>query len=133
MKWSFYRTDTGELLSRVLSFTREADVAANTPVGCTAIEGEYDFLSQRVDVVTGKVLDWQPPAPDADHEWNASLRRWMKKAAIVEREMRRAATQAQIDALERQQQRRVRELLAESDPRLKAIDQQIEALRPDLT
>lgn len=73
----------------------EDQLAANTPSGHTAIEGAWDYLSHRVDLTTGQVVDWQPPAPaDTDlatHAWDADRRRWvasptLKAQALAERE-----------------------------------------------
>ncbi|WP_428421978.1 tail fiber assembly protein [Methylibium sp.] len=75
----------------------------NIPSGLAAREGVYDHLSQRVDLITGAVVDWQPPAPaDTEFEtwaWDAKTRRWLStptEAAIArdvrtERDRRLAA------------------------------------------
>ena len=105
-------------------------VAGNVRGEQVAHEGAFDLYATRLDDASGLPMPYQPPQPDADHEWIAS--RWMKKAEALQREAQRTQAQARIDELERKQARRVRELLAESDPQLKALDQQIQALRADL-
>ncbi|HZR03385.1 MAG TPA: hypothetical protein VFA81_09465 [Burkholderiales bacterium] len=83
------------------------------------------------------VIDWVPPQPDLDHEWNSQTRRWQKRADVAAREARSAQARAQIAALELQQARPMRELLvnpqnAEARARLQALDAQIADARGDL-
>ena len=81
-EWTFYAPESGLFVGRAFSGPRE-DLAANTPSGLKAIEGRFDHLSQRVDFATGKVVDYQPPAPpDTEFEvfeWNAEVKRWLSK------------------------------------------------------
>lgn len=136
MIFSFYRLDTGEIIGRRFS---GSDLEANTPQGCGAIAGSFDRLSQRVDLDTGQVVDYQPPQPDADHEWNAERRRWVKRPAVLLRERRREAALAEIARVEIAQARAVREILLAVLPdgpektRLQQIEDQIAARRSDLT
>ncbi|HEY4370280.1 MAG TPA: hypothetical protein VGN07_23815 [Steroidobacteraceae bacterium] len=110
----------------------EDQVAGNVRNNQVAHEGAFDLYATCLDVATQLPVDYQPPRPDVDHEWNADRRRWQKKADIADRDQRRAEAQTRIDALELKQARRVRELLAASDPRLQAIDDEIVSLRRDL-
>lgn len=57
--YSFHRAD-GTFLS-VTYAGSEKWLEGNTPSGCTAIEGAFDFESQRVDLVSGDVVAYQPP------------------------------------------------------------------------
>lgn len=56
------------------------DLQANMPAGYAAIEGVADWQAQRVDLETGALVDWQPPAPSDDAMrtwgWDAQARRW---------------------------------------------------------
>lgn len=69
-------------------------LSANTPEGTQAIEGAFDAQRQRVDLDSGAVVDWQPPAPpDTEFEawsWSADERRWVasRTAAAVARDVR---------------------------------------------
>lgn len=58
----------------------DADLSLNIRPGMAAAEGIFDRFSQRVEVLTGEVIDYQPPPPgDTDlevWEWNASTKRW---------------------------------------------------------
>ncbi|HZR02408.1 MAG TPA: hypothetical protein VFA81_04445 [Burkholderiales bacterium] len=130
--WSLYRLDNGQFAGRAFSATDASAIDRNIPEGHGAIEGEHDHLSRRVDTDTKQVVDWQPPQPTGDHEWNDKTRRWQLSAAAAEKQRKRLVALARIQELEAAQARRVRELLADSDPRLKAIDQEIAALRADL-
>lgn len=116
--WSFYRLSDGHFTGRTFSTRKrnESLLAMNTPQGCAAIEGQYDHRSQRVDLATGQVVR------DPD----------LEKANAENPELRRYRARMQIERLERQQARRVREILAASDPRLQAIDEQIAELRRHL-
>ena len=128
--WSFYDSVTGRLSPKHAS--GPDDWRPNIPASCAAIEGIHDHLSQRVDVDTGQVIDWQPLQPDADHEWNTDSRRWQLKvdvAATIERDL---WARHRIQELEAKQARRVREILAADDPTLTAIDQEIATLRDEL-
>lgn len=80
MNWSFYNPADGSFTGGSFSGPA-AYLAANIPEGCAAIEGQHDHLCKRVDLETGEVVDWQPPAPadsaDCTHEWSAEARRWV--------------------------------------------------------
>lgn len=106
------------------------------PDGHVAIEGDFDHLSKRFDLATRAVVDYQPPRPDNDHEWDTitdpARPRWRKRRDIVEREQRRITNLAKIAELESKQHRRVRELLEANDPRLQEISAEIEQLRAEL-
>jgi hypothetical protein len=39
--------------------------------------GHYDGLCQRVDVQTGEVVDYQPPRPSPNHDWDEQTKRWI--------------------------------------------------------
>lgn len=43
---------------------REDLVETNTPPGCVAVPGAHDPQSQRLDIETGEVVAYTPPAPD---------------------------------------------------------------------
>lgn len=75
---SIYRIATGLFTGRTYSgddrhLTLDADEAW--------IAGLHDHLSRRVDLTTGQVVDYQPPAPpDTEYEtfaWDADSRRWL--------------------------------------------------------
>lgn len=78
----FYRIEDGVFTG--LSYLGQADrVASKTPAGCGSIEARLvaDWRSQRVDVATGCVIDWQPPAPPTTQwetwSWDTAVRRWV--------------------------------------------------------
>lgn len=123
--WHFARMSDGIFTGESFSASRRSRIEGNVPDGLVAVENVRDWLSQRVDVETGEIVDYQPPQPSFDHEWNAEIRRWVLKPEVVAAQTRRAAARSRIDELERKQARRVRELLAESDPQLKALDNEI--------
>ena len=79
--WHFYTLSDGLLLGREFSGP-EYTLGPNIPAECGAVEGRYDHLCQRVDVATGEVIDYQPPAPADDasvtHAWDTQPKRWLK-------------------------------------------------------
>jgi hypothetical protein len=112
--------------------------ARSAPPDHLPIVGRFDHLAQRIDLETGQVVDYQPPAPSADeHEWNATTKRWQLTAAAIERRGRREAALAQITALEGRTLRAMRELLCSpgdmaAQARLHSLEDQIRALRQEL-
>lgn len=136
--FSFYNVQTGEFHPRTYADSRFETVPANQiPEGHAIIEGRYDVLSQRVDIENdGAVVDWRPPQPSPAHEWDGSTKRWVLSPAERARQLKRASALAQIAALESKGLRAQRELALGYDgakQRLQAIDDQIAALRSDLT
>jgi hypothetical protein len=106
---------------------------ANCPPGHKPIEGHYDPLSQRVNVTTGAVEDYQPAQPSPDHEWDAAVKRWQLLPEVAQRQEARRAALAQIARLEAQAARTIREaVLTGNHDRLAALDAQIAALRKSL-
>lgn len=135
--YSFYHKDSGVVHPSRFATTREDAVVSNTPLDHIAIEGALDPFSQRVDVQTGQVMDWQPPQPSPDHEWDASKRRWRTSEQAEQRHQRAAAALLGIRDLEASQLRPMRELAidpsnAEARKRLEAIEAEIASLRGDL-
>lgn len=132
--WSFYRISDGLFTGETFTSSTGLGVDENTPDGCAAIEGIFDYLSQRVDINTGHVVDYQPPRPDEDHIWNAETRRWVLKPEIEERRVRVEAALIQIEQLEKHQQRAIREAFLdpndeEARARVVDIDTEISQLR----
>lgn len=133
--YSFY--DATGALARHIWSGLETQLAGNTPDGFTPIEGHFDYLSQRIDLTTGEVVDYQPPQPSDDHEWNAETKRWLHKPEVIERNQRIANARAQLQALDASETRAVSDVLV--DPadtaaidRLKAIRAQKSTLREQL-
>lgn len=95
--WSFYRTDDGMLVGGRYSGPEEW-LAANTPPGCEPILGDADPLSQRVDLATLQLVDWQPSRPLdtalATWGWDEVSRRWVATPTLAARQ---ADAQAAID------------------------------------
>ena len=104
-----------------------------TPEGHATIEGRFDRFSQRIDISTGQVVDYQPPAPDADYEWNG--KRWQPSAAAIAREAARRADLQRIAELEGSQHAVMRALLLGDEsakPKLQAIHDELAALSAGL-
>lgn len=136
MKWTFYDPETGLFSGRAFKAPNDAALELNTPAGLVAMPGEYDHLSQRVDE-SGEVVDWIPPAPDADHDWNDERKRWALKPEVAEARQTRRRALERIQELELGQLRSVRELLLTPGAQaaraaLQAADEEIQALRAGL-
>jgi hypothetical protein len=111
---SFYHKDTGLLDGQHLTASSDQMVEINTPPDHIAIAGHCDHRTRRVNVASGELIGYSAPE-------NA-----------VEAKMR---TLAGIRALEATQPRALREAAlgdAGAIVRLKAIDDQITALRSTL-
>lgn len=134
--WSFHHKDTGLFNGSTYSCDNDkTPIAANTPPDHIAVAGVYDHLSQRVDLATGKVVDYQPPQPSPDHEWNAETRRWQLTAAAAAKGIAAETARAKIKQLEASQHRAVREALLGDQAALKrlaSIDFEIKTLRSQL-
>ena len=138
--WSVYDAKTGLFTGRQFaSSTPEHERLFKVPAGCALREGRFDYQSQRVDVLTAQVVDYQPPQPDDDHEWRENVEngrpRWVKRSEVVQRESEDAGARAAIQAIEASQARTVREALlgdAAAIERLRGFEQQIAAERAKL-
>jgi len=133
----YYDERTGVLHGDTLAINANAGhkeaAAANCPPGHKPIEGHFDPLSQRVDVATGQVIDYQPEQPSNDHEWDAQVKRWRLNPEMAAAAEARRTTLAKIRELEAGQARAVREAVLTGDPtRLAAIEAQIAELRRQL-
>ena len=133
--YSLYEAATGLFTGKRLHCDDDGLLAVRLPAGTLAQEGAYDHRSQRMDLSTGAVVAYRPPAPSADHEWDSVGKRWQVKAAVRGAEGRRAVIYARIQALEATQGRAVREATlgdASAMKRLKEIDAEINDLRKEL-
>lgn len=78
--YTLFHTASGFFTGRTLSIPANM-LALNTPDGMGAIEGNFDHLCQRLDLVTREVVDWTPPAPADDEfrawSWDTGSRRWV--------------------------------------------------------
>jgi hypothetical protein len=132
---SYYDAVTGLFTGDQVIVSDWRAIDAHTPAGCTAIDGHYDSLCQRIDLATGQVVDYQPPQPSPDHEWDAESKRWVLGAAIAAKQAARNSALITIGQLEAKGIRAMRELalsIPGAADRLKSIDDQIAALRGDL-
>lgn len=134
--YSFYSQADGALVDGVFGTTDPAAVEANIPQGLKLIEGRFDHLSQRVNLTTGAIEDYQPAQPSPDHEWNADARRWRVNSAAQAKLDAKQSAQAEIARLEKDVQPRAQREMALGQAgaleRLAALDGQIATLRQAL-
>lgn len=116
--WSFYDPSTGRFVKRTWSGPL-TDLDANTPSGCAVIDGKYDDLSQRVDLKTGEVVDYQPPQPSSEHEWQENVAngrpRWVLNAEAIDAKIKDAAARDALKALDEKRVRALSELYENPD------------------
>jgi hypothetical protein len=131
--YTVYHLETGLLGAVLMLPDDDAQRAVNTPAGHGLIEGAFDARCQRLDVATGEVVPYRPPAPadDADStwQWSETGLRWVAVAtparqAREERQRRIAAARE----LEASQGRALRALLLNpADVEARAKLEEIEA------
>lgn len=132
--WHFYDPATGIFAGRSFSGPDRA-LSANTPPGLQAFDGVVDALSQKIDLATGKVIDYQPPQPSPDYIWDATVKRWQMDPAVLASQAKKAAAQRTINSLEASQARIIREYIlgdATAKKRLQDLDTDIAGLRKQL-
>ena len=91
---SIYDAETGLFNGTRIDCLSVDTLTQNTPPGHAAMAGNFDYMSQRVDLSTGEVVDWQPPAPPDDEwqtwSWHVDSKRWRATptTAATARQMR---------------------------------------------
>lgn len=81
--YSLYDLDTG-LFTGVTIMSSPDVLRLNVPDGCGCLLGAYDQLSQRVVIETGEVIDYQPPQPSPQHQWDVETKRWVYVPTALE-------------------------------------------------
>lgn len=144
---SIYKKSTGQFTGVIIRVP-ESDIAGNLGPDEAVKEGAFDHLSQRVNVETGEIVDWQPDPPDGDHYWmhddeaGNRVRRWVLRADEVTRRARRDAARARINELDRKVPRALLEhalgIVPTQDDRaagamtLQEIQGELASLRPEV-
>jgi hypothetical protein len=132
----FFDAGTG-LWTGVRFSGSEADIALNAPAGSVPVAAVEFPWAMRLDADTGTLVDYKPPAPSPDHDWNAQERRWVVRPAVLQQQSAKRAALEEITRLELSQLRLQREerigrgglTPLEIKKRLEDIDDQIIALR----
>jgi len=78
------------------------------------------------------VVGYQPAQPSPDHEWIPDTRRWRLTAAAQKALDNSVQARALLSELDLKSIRRLREILAASDPQLNELEQQAASLRPQV-
>lgn len=68
---------TSGLFFNVTIMCKDEDVILNTQGDQSCLVGEYDHLSQKVDLQTGMVVDYIPPQPSINHAYDEATKRWV--------------------------------------------------------
>jgi hypothetical protein len=106
----------------------EAFIDESTPAGHGAYIGKYvDYLSKKVDVPTGLLVEYQPPQPSRKHVWNAEAKRWQ-----VKNREQRELTLKRIADLEASTHRAVRETLLRACEAVDAIKEAVASKSPEV-
>lgn len=104
-RWSLYDLATGALTGMQVSDQRPDHIEQMAAAGIGLVAGEHDHMCRRVDLETGEVVDYQPPAP-ADTElqawtWDAGTKRWVASPTLAALKAAKwALVRAQRDAVE---------------------------------
>jgi hypothetical protein len=117
--FSLYEAATGLFTGKRLHCDDEGLLAVRLPAGTLALEGAFDHRRQRMDLATGAIVAYRPPAPSADHEWDDAGKRWQVKPARATEDQGRAVREATLGD-------------AAAMKRLKEIDAEINELRKEL-
>jgi hypothetical protein len=56
----------------------------NVPDGYSCLLGDFDHLCQKVDIATHEVIDYQPPKPSENHDWDSGAKRWVYVPTIAD-------------------------------------------------
>lgn len=145
---SFFHRETGLLNGIQLTASDDEAVLLNTPVDHLPVNGHHDHLSKRVDVRNPSfiesedgervpvfsVIDYKPPRPSSDHEWNDATKRWQLSAAAAAKIDRSDFVKARILQLVECQHRHVREHclgVAGASLELQKIHDEITTLQKD--
>lgn len=95
--YSVYSLATGHFTGLQLQL-RARHLADNVPNGFSCLLGDYDHLSERVNLETHQVEEFMPEQPSPQHEWDAGLKRWLYVPSIEERKaMKLAAINRECD------------------------------------
>jgi hypothetical protein len=136
--WFVYRLADGLFTGEVQSAKKIDKVAI--PEGCGRTQDASDWQSQRVDLASGAVINFQPPSPEPseDFTWNADTRRWEATQDALTRQATARTAQAEIGALELASLRPLREMMLGvldtrgAINRLEDIEEKIRELRASL-
>jgi hypothetical protein len=84
--YSLYRIADGLFTGKQFSGASSGAFDGMLPLhtDCSFILGEYDPMTQRVDLATGNVVDYIPPRPSLRYEWDIVTRRWVYVAGEAE-------------------------------------------------
>lgn len=74
--YSFYDLATGLFTGSGFTGSEES-LMLNLKEGVGAMPGEFDQFSQAVEPMTGRIVNYQPPSPGEDYEWNETTKRWV--------------------------------------------------------
>jgi len=125
MIFCVYDQSTGAIRARF--DLPEADAEKQLSRGEGLYRGDADCRLHRIDPETGERIEADDARPDAGAVWIKSELRWMSKAELNQADDLRI--KQQIRELEERQHRRVREMLAASDPQLQRLEEDIATLR----
>jgi hypothetical protein len=105
-----------------------AFIDESTPPGHGAYVGKYvDYLSKKVDVQTGLLVEYQPPQPSRKHVWNLESKRWQLKSRD-----QREQTLKRIAELESSTHRAVRETLIRACEAVDALKEAVASKSPEV-
>lgn len=96
--WSVFTLADGMFTGVTLCGLSEEHARASAGPGCDIRAGDFDHLSQRVDLESGGVVDYMPECPGADYEFIE--RRWSMTPAAAARQRRVTQINAELAAID---------------------------------
>lgn len=79
--WSFFHAETGLFAPSVVGLPEGVGPDVYAPMGCVPYRGRVDRHRVCIDLATGNLVPYQPPAPAADEwqtwTWDEAAWRWV--------------------------------------------------------
>lgn len=119
-EFSYYDPDTGHFTGTRVRVSPSQEPPTHRR--WARMPGRFDHLSQRVDLATGEVVDFVPPQPSSDHEWDAEKKRWNLNADAAARKRDADAALLMLGEQDRRSVRALREALLEALARIDALE-----------
>lgn len=110
-----YDLSTGLLTGTSFTSSDEGEFERQITEGHGMVFDVVDCQSQRVDLATGKLVDYQPARPSDDHYWEPRSKRWRLNPIVDQARQRRGEIIQRIKELDERLIRPMAELFENPD------------------